>query len=138
MGLPGSGKTWLAERLQKKLECAWFNADEVRKMANDWTFGTEGRIRQAQRMKNIADFESSFGRTVICDFVCPIEVTRHIFNADYTIWMDTIEKGRFEDTNKMFVDPDDVDLRLQYFMEEAEVNDIATLIWENDHSVGSR
>jgi adenylylsulfate kinase len=55
MGLPGAGKTWLAERLQKHLnDCAWYNADEVRKMANDWEFSEEARIRQARRMRNLA------------------------------------------------------------------------------------
>ncbi len=105
-GLPGSGKTWLAERLQQKLNCAWFNADAVRKMANDWEFGDTARIRQARRMRNLADYEKSEGRLVICDFVCPTDLTRHIFQADYTVWMDTIEKGRFEDTNKLFEKPD--------------------------------
>jgi len=78
MGLPGSGKTWLAERLQEKLECAWFNADEVRGQANDWNFSEAARLRQARRMRNIADFEKGEGNIVICDFVCPTELTRHI------------------------------------------------------------
>mgnify|MGYP000350047883 CR=1 FL=1 len=129
MGLPGSGKTWLAERLQKELECAWFNADEVRRMANDWEFGEDARVRQARRMRNIADYEKGCGRTVICDFVCPTEMTRYIFEADYVIWMDTIKECRFEDTNKMFQCPDKVNIRLQYFIEEAEVNNIAEMIW---------
>jgi adenylylsulfate kinase len=105
MGLPGSGKTWLAERLQKRLECAWFNADEVRRMASDWEFGDDARLRQARRMRDLANFEKGKGRIVICDFVCPTDLTRHIFEADYTVWMDTITKGRFEDTNKMFERP---------------------------------
>jgi adenylylsulfate kinase len=105
MGLPGSGKTWLAERLQKRLNCAWFNADEIRKMSNDWEFSEAARMRQAYRMKNIADYEVNTGRTVICDFVCPLEITREVFNADYTVWMDTIAEGRFKDTNKLFQNP---------------------------------
>ena len=71
MGLPGSGKTYLAKRLQPLLKAAWYNADIVREMANDWDFSPEGRIRQSLRMKNLADFEKSHGRIVICDFVCP-------------------------------------------------------------------
>ena len=59
-GLPGSGKTWLAERLIKHIEhCAWYNADFLRKFANDWDFEIEGRMRQAHRMKTFADFEKS-------------------------------------------------------------------------------
>ena len=104
-GLPGSGKTWLAERLQKRLECAWFNADEIRRIANDWEFSEAARYRQAHRMASIANHEKYHDRTVICDFVCPTEVTRAIFDADYTVWMDTIKEGRFKDTNKMFETP---------------------------------
>ena len=106
MGLPGSGKTFLTERLVPLLDAAWYNADKVREMANDWDFSAEGRDRQSKRMKNFADFEKSHGRFVICDFVCPTKLTRSNFKADITIWMDTIKEGRFEDTNKMFVKPE--------------------------------
>ena len=106
-GLPGAGKTWLAERLIKVIDnCAWYNADVVRKSANDWDFTMEGRIRQANRMKTFADFEKQNGRWVICDFVAPTEKAREAFEPDFVIWLDTIKEGRFDDTNKMFVKPD--------------------------------
>ena len=100
MGLPGSGKTYLTERLQPLLKAAWYNADKVREMANDWDFSDEGRTRQSMRMRSFADFEKGHGRYVMCDFVCPTKETRANFDADITIWMDTIEEGRFEDTNR--------------------------------------
>jgi adenylylsulfate kinase len=128
MGLPGSGKTWLAERLQKHLDCAWFNADEVRRMTNDWHFDNDARLRQARRMRNLAKFEKSEGRTVICDFVCPTELTRHIFEADLTIWMDTIPEGRYENTNRIFERPREVDLHIDRFISEAEVVNIVNWI----------
>ena len=109
MGLPGSGKTYLAERLQPLLEAAWYNADKVRGMAGDWDFSDDGRTRQSLRMKNLADFETSHNRFVICDFVCPTEETRNIFDPDILIWLDTIKEGRFEDTNKMFIKPEKFD-----------------------------
>lgn len=121
MGLPGSGKTWLAERLQKNLKCAWFNADRVREQANDWEFGEDARVRQAKRMRNIADYEKSCGRVVICDFVCPTENTRNLFDADITIWMNTIEEGRFEDTNKMFERPDEVDYDIVELLSDKQI-----------------
>ena len=109
MGLPGSGKTYLAERMQPILKSAWYNADIVREMAKDWDFSPEGRIRQSLRMKNLADFEKSQGRIVICDFVCPTNETKENFSPDITVWMNTISSGRYEDTNKMFEKPKNVD-----------------------------
>lgn len=134
-GLPGSGKTWLAERLQKRLECAWFNADEIRRMANDWEFSEAARYRQAHRMASIANHEKYHDRTVICDFVCPTEVTRAIFDADYTVWMDTIKEGRFEDTNKMFEAPQKVNYHVEKWFDntdEALADAIARHIRIND------
>src|SRR6056300_454934 len=131
MGLPGSGKTWLAERLQKHLDCAWFNADEVRKQANDWEFGEEARVRQARRMRNIANYEKGCGRVVICDFVCPTELTRYIFEADVTIWMNTIEEGRFEDTNKMFQNPKEVDYDIVELLSDEQIEHFAEILRGN-------
>jgi len=128
MGLPGSGKTYFAEKLKKFLEqhslffkdsetiinslaeVKWINADEVRKKYNDWDFSHEGRIRQSIRMREIAD--SFFNDFVIADFVAPLPEMRHNFKADWVIWMDTIDAGRYEDTNKMFVTPDLYDFRI--------------------------
>ena len=121
MGLPGAGKTYLAERLQAHLDCAWFNADEIRRMANDWEFSDDARIRQARRMRNLADYEKSEGRTVICDFVCPTALTRHIFEPDFVIWMNTIPAGRFEDTNKIFETPSYADIVIDKFLTDEEI-----------------
>lgn len=134
MGLPGSGKTWLAERLQKHLDCAWFNADKIREMANDWEFSEDARIRQARRMMNIADYEKGCGRNVICDFVCPTELTRFIFDADYTIWMNTIVAGRFQDTNKMFEEPKSWDMMFDKFMSDEEIKQFAKVM-KDKHDV---
>ena len=125
MGLPGAGKTWLSERLQKYLECAWYNADKVRQMANDWDFSPEGRVRQANRMRTFADFEKQNNRFVICDFVCPTRKTRDAFNPDIVIWLDTISKGRFEDTNNMFEIPSLIDYKVDKFLSDKEIEDIS-------------
>ncbi len=122
MGLPGSGKTYLTERLAPLLEAAWYNADKVRDMANDWDFSDEGRTRQSQRMKTFADFEKSHGRYVICDFVCPTKLTRENFDADITIWMDTIQEGRFEDTNKLFQNPENVSFHIKEWNDKNHIN----------------
>jgi len=125
MGLPGAGKTWLSERLQKYLDCAWYNADKVREMANDWDFSPEGRVRQANRMKTFADYEKSHGRYVICDFVCPTQQTRDSFKPDIVIWLNTIDEGRFEDTNKMFEKPQLVDWVIDNFLSDEQIEAIA-------------
>ena len=113
MGLPGAGKTYLAERLAPLLDANWLNADKVRKEADDWDFSPEGRQRQANRMKNLAKKSIDSGKHVIADFVCPTPKTRDDFQADITIWMDTISEGRFKDTNKMFVPPEKYDFRIK-------------------------
>ena len=105
MGLPGSGKTTLASELVPLLKAKWLNADEVRKEANDWDFSAEGRVRQAKRMWSKAKEYKSQGHHVVADFVCPTPEARSLFPADYIIWVDTINEGRFDDTNKMFVKP---------------------------------
>ena len=106
MGLPGAGKTTLANELSKLIECKRLNADEIRKAANDWDFSEEGRKRQARRMSHAALKIKKEGNNVIADFICPTPAARELFPADYIIWVDTIKEGRFEDTNQMFVKPE--------------------------------
>ena len=152
-GLPGSGKTWLAGRLVKHLDnCAWYNADVLRKYSNDWDFSLEGRIRQANRMKPFADFERINGRWVICDFVAPTRKVREAFAPDYVIWLDTINQGRvvssklnelkniknlpfdannlsksklFDDTNKIFEAPKNINKHITTFLKDEEIKKIA-------------
>ena len=106
MGLPGSGKTTLANELAKLIKSKRLNADEVRKAANDWDFSEEGRTRQAKRMADFAKKMKNEGDYVIADFICPTPEARSLFPADYIVWVDTIKEGRFEDTNQMFVKPE--------------------------------
>ena len=113
MGLPGSGKTTLAEALQKRLNASWHNADEIRTQFNDWDFSEDGRLRQAIRMSQLAAMDIFDGwQHTICDFVAPTEEIRELFDADYIIWVDTITEGRFEDTNKLFEPPESYDVRV--------------------------
>ena len=109
MGLPGAGKTTLANELTKLIKAKRLNADEIRKAANDWDFSEEGRTRQSKRMAEAALKLKSEGNNVIADFICPTPAARNLFPADYVVWVDTIKKGRFEDTNQMFVKPEKYD-----------------------------
>ena len=112
MGLPGAGKTTLADKLAPELNAKRLNADEVRKAANDWDFSEEGRSRQAKRMADLALKLKEEGNNVIADFIAPTPKARSLFPSDYTIWIDTIKEGRFEDTNKMFVKPEKYDFHV--------------------------
>lgn len=109
MGLPGSGKTTFSKELKNYFEnnnktVAWFNADIIRKQYNDWDFTKEGRIRQSVRMNECASKRKE--DYVICDFIAPLPEIRNNFAADYIVWMNTIEKSRYDDTNEMFIPPD--------------------------------
>ena len=157
MGLPGSGKTYFAEKLKNylisrgdimkinpgkilnangipnsaiwQISVDWFNADEIRKRFNDWDFSKEGRIRQSIRMFDFAIKCS--GDFVICDFVAPLVEMRNNFKADWTIWLDTINKGRFEDTNQAFVPPNVYDFRITEQNAEKWVEFVGEHILEN-------
>ena len=112
MGLPGAGKTTLASKLVPLIKAKWINANEVRKKAKDWNFSDEGRNRQARRMAALADKYKKESHHVVVDFICPTSKARRLFNPDYIVWVDTIDKGRFEDTNKMFVRPEKCDFHV--------------------------
>lgn len=116
MGLPGSGKTTLAAAISHRLTAhsktvEWLNADVIREQFNDWDFSVDGRIRQSIRMRNLADSMKS-ADYVICDFVAPIKEMRDNFSPDWLIWLDTIDSGRFEDTNRLFTHPETYDFRV--------------------------
>ena len=113
-GLPGSGKTTLAKPLADLLGGIHINADKVRERyegydKSKWDFTPEGRLRQALRMKHLADGVILAGKIAVADFVAPTHKAREEFGADFTVWMDTIKEGRFEDTNKLFETPATVD-----------------------------
>ena len=118
-GLPGSGKSTLAKPFADLIGGVHINADAVRTQYDDWDFTKEGRIRQAQRMRHLSDGVVMAGKIAVADFVCPTYITRSEFNADYTVWMDTIKEGRFEDTNTLFEKPDDVDYHVEKWFDNA-------------------
>ena len=117
-GLPGSGKSTLAEPFAELIGAVWINADAVRERYDDWDFSPEGRTRQAQRMKHLSDGVVMAGKIAVADFVAPTDVARAEFDADYVVWMDTIKEGRFEDTNKMFEKPTDVDYHVNGWFDD--------------------
>jgi len=115
-GLPGSGKTTLAKPFADLIGGVHINADEVRTKYKDWDFTPEGRMRQAQRMRYLSDGVEMAGKIAVTDFVCPTEEARKVFAPDFTVWMDTISRGRYEDTNDMFETPEQVDYHVsQWF-----------------------
>jgi cytidyltransferase-like protein len=126
MGLPGAGKTTLSQALAPLLNAVVFNADAVRaNLSRDLGFSHDHRVEHARRMGWMCDRVVEAGGTVIADFICPTPDTRAAFGDAFTIWVDRIAGGRFEDTNRMFVAPERVDLQVlregtpQYWAEKA-------------------
>ena len=117
-GLPGSGKTTLAKPFADLIGGVHINADAVREHYDDWDFTPEGRMRQAQRMRHLSDGVVMAGKIAVTDFVCPTEAARQAFDPDYTIWMDTIKEGRFEDTNKIFEQPPKCDYHVSEWFDD--------------------
>jgi adenylylsulfate kinase len=119
MGLPGSGKTTLAKKIVEELSrnkpTEWLNADQIRKRYNNWDFTLEGRLRQAEKMRDLANAAIIKNKLVVCDFVCPTEELRTTFDPDYIIWMDTIKSSAYEDTNQLFTPPTYYDYRITEF-----------------------
>ena len=124
MGLPGAGKTTFTKQLIDA--CSFhidaYNGDALREYYNDWDFSDEGRLRQAHRMNMMADMcVSNLGYHCVCDFVCPTEKTREIFNPDIIVWIDTIKQSRFENTNMCFEKPNNYTYRITDFDQNAKV-----------------
>ena len=135
MGLPGSGKTTFALKIQaefnkRDVKVNWFNADEVRKKFDDWDFSEEGRMRQAQRMRDLCN--KSDTEINMVDMVAPLPEMRTTLDADWLIWMHTIEEGRFEDTNKAFVAPDikQVNMKFPKWGTDRDAQDIVSMVLE--------
>jgi len=103
MGLSGSGKTTLSKQLVKQLKAEHLNADAIRDEYNDWDFSTAGRLRQAERLRNLAS--ESDNDYVVIDFICPLKEGRDIIDSDYVIWMDTVTSSKYKDTDVVFEKP---------------------------------
>lgn len=135
--MPGSGKSTLAEPFAKLINGVWINADQVREQYNDWDFTQGGRMRQAQRMRYLSDGVVRAGGIAVADFVCPTENARREFGADYTVWMDTIKEGKYEDTNRMFEKPTDVNYHVAEWFNDthAQLLEVVQNYMERDDNV---
>ena len=117
MGLPGTGKTWVGERLGKHFNIPYWDADDIRRIYNDWNFSSLGREKQALRMRKLAEVDP----ISISGFVCPLPGYRRHFFPDKVIWMDTIKESEYEDTNKLFQPPTKFDVRITKWIDEKKL-----------------
>lgn len=118
-GLPGSGKTTFAKQLTADTKIPHFNADEIRGMFKDWDFSSNGRVRQVTRMLDLCTIAN---KNCVVDFVCPYNLYRKDY--DITVWMNTIESGRYEDTNKIFEKPIKVDYEIKNYKYDHIIKEI--------------
>jgi adenylylsulfate kinase len=116
IGLPGSGKTALAEQLSKRTNSVHLNGDDVRsELSSDLGFSHEDRLEQARRIGSMARILARQGFDVVVDFVCPTNETRLSFgHADHILWVDRIDKSKYEDTNSMWENPSSYTLRIKH------------------------
>jgi hypothetical protein len=116
MGLPGAGKTTLSRLLSARLNAVHFDADAVRSNINkDLGFSEPDRIEHARRMGWLCDQVVITGGYAVADFICPTPATRAAFSVGgdpFVVFVDRIQSGRFEDTNRMFVPPSACDVRV--------------------------
>ena len=120
----------LFDEVLKNHPAEWVNAGELRKETNDWDFSSEGRMRQATRMRAIADTGCAAEFIMICDFVCPTQELRAVFDADLCIWMNTITESQYADTNEIFEQPtiDEYDIEITEFDSDKWSETLADLI----------
>jgi len=109
MGLSGAGKTTYADQFAEYLNDLGYttsrvNADKVREQTRNTDFSSTGRMLQVRILKEL----SSLSTADICitDFIAPTDTIREIFNADITIWMNTVTSSKFKDTDALFEPPD--------------------------------
>ena len=141
-GLPGSVKTTLAKPFADLIGAVHINADAVRTQyegpdMTKWNFSLEGRMQQSQRMRHLADGVVMAGKIAVADFVCPTEEARTQFAPNYTVWMDTIKEGRFEDTNKMFKAPTHFDYHVKEWFTDthAQLSEVVKNYMERNNVV---
>jgi adenylylsulfate kinase len=134
IGLPGTGKTSLAKEICRRTDGIHINADDVRAdLSRDLGFSVEDRVEQARRLGALSRLISNQGKLVVVDFVNPTKETRDSFgDADLVIWVDRINEGTFEDTNKLWEQPSFVDLKLPFGM-TVEQEAIKALAFANIH-----
>ena len=51
------------------------------------------------------------GKTTLASELAPLINAKRI-NADFIVWVDTIKKGQYDDTNAMFVKPEKFDFHV--------------------------
>ena len=127
MGLPDSGKTTLGEKLSKKFNIPFWDADDIRRIYNDWDFSNRGRARQSLRMRRLAEVDP----ISISAFIAPLPGYVRAFFPDKLIWMDTVKECKYEDTNKLFQSPQKYDVRIRKLGDDDEAFNLVRGCFDN-------
>ena len=127
MGLPGSGKTRLGERIAKHFNIPFWDANIVRKIYNDWDFSIQGRDKQSMRMRKLAEVDP----ISISAFIAPLPGYVTNFFPDKLIFMDTVKECQYDDTNKLFQAPQTPDVIIKKFGDDDEALNLVSDYFES-------
>jgi len=134
IGLPGSGKTTLADAIAHRFVSVRLNANEIRAdLSSDLGFSVADRVEQARRLGALSRLLDRQGLHVVVDFVSPTEETRQAFGpASILVWVDRIDECRFADTQQLWESPARYDIRIPSGVSiEEEADIVMAMIEEN-------
>jgi hypothetical protein len=119
MGLSGNGKTTFYNNIKILLkDHLYLNADEIRKIYDDWDFSISGRIRQAHRMKSLS--EKSEYSLVVIDMICPLKEMRNIIKPDIIFFINRKDSSKYPDTDIIFEIPSKDECEILYIIKSNE------------------
>lgn len=104
MGMPGSLKNSISEKLTAKFENASIiNSMQQRILHKDVDFSIDGQMRHCYRILNLA--RNSKSKVTIINMACPLPKMRQILNPDIVVWVSDKTECQYSELNEIYVPP---------------------------------